>query len=219
MPAPTVTAISPNIGGVLGGAAITLTGTNFTGTTGVTIGGVAATSVVVVSATSITCVTPVGSAGVASVLVTNGSGTNGANSLFFYVAATPTDVYIHLKGGRGDSLVPGWTGSYRDVAVDVQSDPYRNIFPSTVKNQTMSHLIIGATPIPYEGSKGIAYGYVTANADPYTATASAKMSDEVAGTAPRQFTQVVTYRLFLSSNGLEYPFQLSLLLGVGGARR
>lgn len=111
MPAPTVTAASPNIGSTQGGTNITLTGTNFTGATGVTIGGVAATDVVVVSATSITCTTPTGSAGVGSILVTNASGTNGANSLFFYIAATPTDTYIYLRGGRGDGFVPTWTGT------------------------------------------------------------------------------------------------------------
>lgn len=228
MPAPTVTAISPKIGGVLGGASVTLTGTNFTGTTGVTIGGVAATSVVVVSPTSITCIAPAGAAGVASVLVTNASGTNAANSLFFYVAATPTDVYIYLKGGRGDGFVPLWTGTFRDVEVDVKSDPYRNIFPSTQKNPEMALQSIptgdppgSGLPIlsPYEATKNITYGYIAGGDNVFTGSAIAKMSDEVAGTAPRQFVQVVTYRLFLSSNGLEYSIRLALFDGIGGAAR
>lgn len=84
MAAPTVSAISPTAGTTLGGTAVTITGTNFTGATGVTIGGVAATSVVVVNSTTITAVTPAGSAGTASVLVTTPDGTNSANSLYTF---------------------------------------------------------------------------------------------------------------------------------------
>lgn len=81
---PTVTAISPASGSTDGGTSVTITGTEFTGTTDVTIGGTAVTSYTVVSDTQITAVTPAGSSGQASVLVTNGTGTNSANTLFRY---------------------------------------------------------------------------------------------------------------------------------------
>ena len=83
---PTVTAVSPSSGPTAGGTSVTITGTNFTGATGITIGGAAATSVVVVSNTSITAVTPAGAAGTASVVVTTPGGSNAANTLFTYVA-------------------------------------------------------------------------------------------------------------------------------------
>jgi IPT/TIG domain len=83
---PTVTGISPSSGSTAGGTSVTITGTGFTGATGVTIGGTAATSFTVVSSTSITALTPAGSVGTASVLVTTPSGTNAANSLYTYVA-------------------------------------------------------------------------------------------------------------------------------------
>ena len=82
---PTVTAISPTSGSTGGGTPVTLTGTNFIGTTNVTIGGVAATSIVEVSETSITAITPAGSAGTASVVVTARGGLNTANTLYTYV--------------------------------------------------------------------------------------------------------------------------------------
>ena len=85
-PAPTVTAISPNTGSTAGGTSVTITGTNFTGATGVTIGGAAATSVVVVSATSITAVTPARTAGAKDVVVTTPSGSGTGTGLFTYVA-------------------------------------------------------------------------------------------------------------------------------------
>ena len=75
--APTVASLSPVTGAAAGGTAVTITGSNFTGTTGVTFGGVAATSVVVVSDTSITVVTGAHLAGAVAVVVTNpiGAGT------------------------------------------------------------------------------------------------------------------------------------------------
>jgi IPT/TIG domain-containing protein len=86
-PQPTVTGISPSSGPAAGGTAVTITGTNFTGATGVTIGGTAAASVVVVSSTSITAVTPAGTAGTASVVVTTTGGSNAANTLFTYIGS------------------------------------------------------------------------------------------------------------------------------------
>lgn len=56
--APSLTSVSPSLGTVSGGTSFTLTGTGFTGATGVTVGGVAATDFVVVSDTSITAKTP-----------------------------------------------------------------------------------------------------------------------------------------------------------------
>ena len=86
-PAPTVTSVSPSSGATAGGTAITITGTDFTGATGVTIGGAAATSVTVVNATTITCVTPAGTAGAKDVIVTTASGSGTGTGLFTYTSA------------------------------------------------------------------------------------------------------------------------------------
>ena len=88
---PTVTSVTPNTGPTTGGNTVTITGTGFTGATGVTFGGVAATSFMVVNDTTITSVVPSGStSGAVSVIVTTGIGSNAANSLYSYVIATPT---------------------------------------------------------------------------------------------------------------------------------
>ena len=63
-----LTDVTPNVGDVAGGTAVTLTGAGFTSATGATFDGVAATSFVVVNDTSITCVTPAG-AGLIDVVV------------------------------------------------------------------------------------------------------------------------------------------------------
>ncbi len=71
---PSLSSVSPASGPAAGGTAVTLTGTNFTGSVGVTLGGMAATSVAVVSGTSVTCVTPAGPVGPVAVVVTNADG-------------------------------------------------------------------------------------------------------------------------------------------------
>jgi len=86
---PTVTSVTPGTGPSTGGNTVTITGTAFTGATSVTFGGVAATSFTVVNDTTITSVVPSGStSGAVSVIVTNGVGSNAANSLYSYVIAT-----------------------------------------------------------------------------------------------------------------------------------
>ncbi len=218
MPAPTVSSISPRVGGAIGGTAVTITGTNFTGATGVTIGGVAATSMVVVSATSITCVTPAGSAGVVSVVVTNSSGSNGANSLFVYIPSTPTDTYIYLKGGRGDGFVPLWTGEYSDVELTEKSEPYRNIFQMQAQTSTQGISGTGGNGIVTFPGTLSSLENTGSSASVLTITPDT-LSDEAAGTAPRQFSKSVTWRSFISGNGITYSFRLADILGVGSIPR
>lgn len=240
MPAPTVSSVNPPIGPTVGGVSVTLTGADFTGTTGVTIGGVAATNVTVVSDTSITCTIPAGSAGGASVLVTNASGTNAGNSLFFYVAAVPADTHIYLKGGRGDGFVPNWTGHVTEegmvdsdgvvVGSDGKevSDPYRDSFvpqgftvgSSNVHGVTTLTLQSAAfsndetvtvtAPTNFGGSGG----GVAAGGDMKSST-----PDEISHTKPRQYFKVFTWLLFLSSNGLTYKFRKADVIGWGGRAR
>jgi hypothetical protein len=75
-PAPTVTSISPTSGLPAGGNTVTITGSGFTGATGVDLGVVAATSFAVVSNTQITFATPKQTAGLHNVTVTGPTGTS-----------------------------------------------------------------------------------------------------------------------------------------------
>ena len=95
---PTVTSISPIYGPVSVATPITITGTGFTGATGVTVGGTAATSVVVVSSTEITATTPASSTvGQVDVLVTTPGGTSPAlNGDEYTFAATATTVPVPI---------------------------------------------------------------------------------------------------------------------------
>ncbi|HEY0306888.1 MAG TPA: FG-GAP-like repeat-containing protein, partial [Acidobacteriaceae bacterium] len=86
-PVPTVTGVSPNTGPVTGGTVVTITGTNFTGTTSVLFGTHAATFTVV-SATQITATAPSGSGSI-DVTVTAPAGTSAISVLdqFTYIPA------------------------------------------------------------------------------------------------------------------------------------
>lgn len=69
----TISAISPSIGSVLGGAIVTITGTDFDGgNTRLQIGGTVCGTVTVLSETSLTCITPAHTPGKVDVEVTVG---------------------------------------------------------------------------------------------------------------------------------------------------
>lgn len=90
-----VSNLSPNSGSTLGGTSVTITGSGFTGATGVTFGGTPAASFTIVSASQITATAPARGVGVADVIVTtpNGVSANTAADNFTYVvppAAVPT---------------------------------------------------------------------------------------------------------------------------------
>lgn len=82
MAAPTVSAVSPNSGPLMGGTPITITGTGFVvGATTVAINGVAALGVNVISSTSIVCITPPNpTPGVYNVIVTTSGGSSSINA-------------------------------------------------------------------------------------------------------------------------------------------
>jgi CSLREA domain-containing protein len=92
---PTVTAINPKFGVLAGGSIVTITGTNFTGATGVQFGGASATSVTVVSNTTITATSPAGT-GTVDVTVTTPSGTSATSvaDQFVYEPAVVATVAV-----------------------------------------------------------------------------------------------------------------------------
>jgi YVTN family beta-propeller protein len=93
VPVPAVTGISPTTGPLSGGTTVTITGSNFTGATGVSFGGIPAAGFTVNSDTSITAVSPAAaSAGTVDVTVTTPNGTS---------AAGPADQFSYLYAFTG----------------------------------------------------------------------------------------------------------------------
>ncbi len=97
----TITAISPNIGSIVGGTAITLTGTGFATGAAVTIGGAAATGCTVSGTTSITCTTAANSAGAQNVVVRVGSNNQTLSGGFTYQALALTSISPNTGGTAG----------------------------------------------------------------------------------------------------------------------
>lgn len=231
MPAPTVTSISRTLGSSAGGVSVTLTGTNFTGTTGVTFGGTAATSVVVVNDTTLTCVTPAHAIGVASVLVTNGSGTNGSNSLFIYIPYEPLPLYVWFLNGQDGKVCDDWNGEAPTEEGLVDSDgaivgtagqevsePYRNIHPySTEINVKSGSTLAGALTL--KGTSLVPASVAPADVvgGPVAVlttlgTLAVKTSDQVSGTKPHQFAKVYTWLIFTGATGI-YKYRKSKVVG------
>lgn len=89
-PAPTVSSISPTTGPEAGSTSVTITGTDFIGTTAVNFGSAAALSFSVINDTSITTTSPAGS-GTVDITITNTGGTSATSAAdqFMYAAALP----------------------------------------------------------------------------------------------------------------------------------
>jgi YVTN family beta-propeller protein len=94
---PAVTALSPSSGPTTGGAAVTISGANFTGATAVKFGNTAATNVVVVGASQITAAAPASSAGIVDVTVTTPIGTS---------ATSAADAYTYTAAPSVTALSP-----------------------------------------------------------------------------------------------------------------
>ena len=88
---PTVSAVSPTSGPTVGGGTVTITGTNFTGTTAVNFGTNPATTYTVNSSSSITATAPAGTAGTIDVTVATPGGTSATSTAdqFSYNAGPP----------------------------------------------------------------------------------------------------------------------------------
>ena len=82
---PSLNSVAPGTGGVAGGTALTLSGSNFLGATGVTIGGTAGTAFSVVNAGTINVTTPAHAAGSVPVVVQHPLGNATLASSFVYV--------------------------------------------------------------------------------------------------------------------------------------
>ncbi|HEX7656694.1 MAG TPA: Ig-like domain-containing protein [Sphingomonas sp.] len=119
---PTVTSISPTAGPLAGGTTVVVTGTNFTGATGVAFGATPATGFTVNSATQITATAPAGT-GTIDVQVTTAGGASAftAADQYTYVAA-PTAANLNNAPVAFNTATPidlsgSITGSHTSIAV------------------------------------------------------------------------------------------------------
>lgn len=114
-----INAISPSSGPASGGTGVTLTGSGFTGATGITFGGIAATSVNVVDSNTVTAVTPTHATGAVDVVIATpiGSGTkvNGYTYLTTTVGQPAYGGTIACLGGGLNNLIAATTDNNTGV--------------------------------------------------------------------------------------------------------
>ncbi|MGY2093662.1 IPT/TIG domain-containing protein, partial [Nocardia gipuzkoensis] len=92
VPAPALTSVVPSSGPESGGTTVVLTGTNLTGTTGVTFGVTPAASFTVDSATQITAIAPAGTGTVQVTATTVGGTSNGVAYTYVPIPTVATVV-------------------------------------------------------------------------------------------------------------------------------
>jgi hypothetical protein len=147
---PTVTALSPVSGSVLGGNTVTLTGSNLNGATAVTFGGNAASSFTVISPTRIDAVAPSGTAGTASVVVTTPAGASPGFNYTYIASPAPTTVFptAGVTAG-GDSVAITGTGLTGTTSVNFGTTPatsFTVVDDTEIDAITPAHLV-GTVPI------------------------------------------------------------------------
>jgi IPT/TIG domain len=120
--APTVTAVNPATGSNLGGAMVTITGTNFLDATAVSFGSTPATSFTVNSNTQIVAVAPAGAVGTVDVIVTSPAGNSPTSSAdhFTFAIHSPTVTSVSpTSGGTNGGTTVTVTGHYFTGATSV----------------------------------------------------------------------------------------------------
>jgi hypothetical protein len=191
---PSLSNLNPNTGAA--GTSVIITGTNFTGATGVSFGGVPATSFVVNSATQITAVAPAGS-GTANVTVTTGDGTsnalgftypghpaywgpftpntgpNAAPDTFLAMApAMPDETLVKHLPNQIANPASGNTMTQHNIQGNfgvMWAMPMPLIAASIVNNQTLANEMMGFRTADDLIVDGVAYRvYVLRNAGPFT---------------------------------------------------
>jgi hypothetical protein len=107
LPVTTVTHVAPNAGPITGATAVTITGTNFTGSPTVSFGGTAGTTPVLVNATTITVVSPAHAAGTVDVIVTDPGGPSAATTAdqFTFGNAPAVSSLSPTTGAAGASVI------------------------------------------------------------------------------------------------------------------
>jgi len=126
-----ILSVIPNMGGVGGGALITISGSYLGGATSVTIGGAPATNLIVVSPTTITAVTPSGTLGPADVAVTTPAETLTASNSFSYISnfvpawatlleATPNPKVVTDTNLRAAIEASGFAWRIKDTSSNIE---------------------------------------------------------------------------------------------------
>jgi hypothetical protein len=172
--APAVTGLSPAWADPAGGTAVTITGNNLYGATGVSFGGTAATLVTANSDGSVTAVAPAGS-GTVDVTVTTPAGTSPVNPAdqFAYVAAPTVTGVSPSSGATGGGNTVTITGTNLAAVNQVLFGSSAAVFtvtaPTTI-SATAPYAAAGTVDVTVSSPYGAS---AVSSADKYTYTGTA----------------------------------------------
>ena len=150
--------VTPAFGTAAGGTSVTISGSGFTGATGVTFGGVAATGLAISGdGMAITATTPAHDVGAVPVVVTEANGTPIIVGGFFFTSTTPatmvtvTSVNPSTGSTAGHTLVVIDGSGFRDGAVVTFGG-----IPATETHVIADAIITAVTPAHDAGAVAVA---------------------------------------------------------------
>ncbi|MCX4820443.1 IPT/TIG domain-containing protein [Streptomyces sp. NBC_01142] len=200
--------ISPNQGSSGGGTAVTITGTNLSGTTAVRFGTKFATSVTNVSPTQVTAVSPSGNGSV-GVTVTTPGGTSGPIP-FYYVGAPFKQTLSPTSGSTAGGGTVTLTGAGLSTATSV-SFGANSAVPTVVSDGQITVVVpagaagsVGVSVTTAGGtSNGLSYTYVS---PPTVTTVTPDEGPTTGGTPVTVAGTGLTSTNSLTFDGVPAPF-------------
>ncbi|MEQ9162554.1 MAG: IPT/TIG domain-containing protein, partial [Ilumatobacter fluminis] len=181
--------ITPGSGPESGGTAVTITGSNFTGATGVTFDGIAGTSFVVVDDSTITASTPPHAPGSVSVIVQQSGGDSNALAFDYLPDPASATSLTPTSGPEDGGTTVTITGSGFDEATSATFDGVAGTAFTVVDDTTISVATPPHAPgpvdvvvtSPYGDSAPLTFTYVPGPAD--ATSIDPATGPEVGGTA------------------------------------
>jgi len=146
LPLPVITSVTPASGPETGGTAVTITGSGFTGATGVTFGGTPGANVTVVDDTTITVTTPGHAPGAVDVVVTTPAGPSAPGGFTFTPVVGPpaigtiTPDHGPETGGTAVTITgSGFTGATGVTFDGIAGTAFTVVDPNTITVTTPAH--------------------------------------------------------------------------------
>ncbi len=208
-PAPTIASFTPT--SAAAGATVTITGTNFIGTTALTLNGVAITGFTVVNATTITFVVPASaSSGTLAVTTPGGTATSTGSFTFVPAASAPTITSLApntaVAGAGAFILTVNGTGFLNTAVINFGATALTTTFVSAT--QLTATVPAGQTAGTYPvtvtnpGASGGTSGAVNFSVTPAPTLTSLAPSTAAAGSAA--FTLTATGTNFTASSVISF---------------
>jgi hypothetical protein len=184
---PVISSFTPTSAGT--GATITLTGTNFTGTTAVSFGGTAASSFTVISSTSITAVVASGTSGSISVTSNNSTATKTG---FTYLSGNADLSALSISAG---SLSPNFASGTTAYTANV-SNAITSITVTPTQADVNASITVNGTPVV----SGAVSSAIALNIGSNTITTIVTAQD----TSTKTYTLTVTREMTPPGNALNF---------------